>query len=133
MEERQYEWQGPHCQEIAQQMQQQLCDCMVYGEDISTIYIDNEWHVRFGPSNTQLYQRRGYSLQVNMHKIQNVISFCCVANAERLVAYAITKEEEMFPLFIIKGDIKKATVWHELVLFGGIIAEPNKIVKTKEK
>lgn len=133
MEETQYRWQDPHCHKIAQQMQQQLCDCMVYGEDISTLYIDNKWHVRFGSSNTELYQRRGYSLQVNMHKIVGVISFCCIANAERLVAYAITKEGEMFPLFIIKGDIKKATVWHELVLFGGIIAEPDKIVKTKER
>lgn len=133
MEEKQYCWQEPHCQKIAQQMQQQLCDCMKYGEDISTIYIDNEWHVRFGPSSTLLYQRRGYSLQVNMHKIEGVISFCCIANAERLVAYAITKEKEMYPLFIIKGNIKQATVWHELVLFGGIIAEKDKIVKTKEK
>ncbi len=130
MKKQKPEWQKAPYKKIAQQMQKQLCDCMTYGENIRTVYIGGEYHMIFGEKHTNLEPCWGYGLWVNLHEIQNVVSFCCMADSENLVAFSVTGDGCMVPVFQVTGDIGAAKRWYELAMFGTLIAEHNRIIKT---
>lgn len=136
----QYEWQDEHYQHLASEVQQELCSLIGYREKIEWKPWDDMWRPYFGRNRGDIYilqeQQEDYCLIVNAEKIASVVSFCCMADSENLVAFAITetgkkKQKKMVPLFKIEGDMDSIDSIWDIFRVNAFYGERNKIEETK--